>query len=197
MEIFLPLLGFVVVSTVTPGPNNLMVLTSGANFGLARTVPHIAGIAAGFPVMIVASGLGLGFVFERWPATHHILQYVAFAYLLWLAWKIALAGSPEASGEGGARPMTFLEAAAFQWVNPKAWAIVFGAMALYTTVGGNKVLEIGLIAVLFGLICLPNGVVWAVFGRAIAGFLADDTQRRRFNIAMAVLLVVSAVPGLF
>jgi threonine/homoserine/homoserine lactone efflux protein len=197
MEIFLPLLGFVVVSTVTPGPNNLMVLTSGANFGLARTVPHIAGIAVGFPVMIVASGLGLGFVFERWPVTHDVLQYVAFAYLLWLAWKIALAGSPEASGEGGARPMTFLEAAAFQWVNPKAWAIVFGAMALYTTVGGNKVLEIGLIAVLFGMICLPNGVVWAVFGRAIAGFLADDAQRRWFNIAMAVLLVVSAVPGLF
>lgn len=196
METFLPLLGFVVVSTVTPGPNNVMVLTSGANFGLARTIPHISGIAAGFPVMIVASGLGLGLVFDRWPVIHDVLKYVAFAYLLWLAWKIALAGKPKEEGSGAA-PLTFLQAAAFQWVNPKAWAIVFGAMALYTTVGGNKVVEIGLIAVLFGLVCLPNGAVWALFGRAIAGFLADDTQRRWFNIGMAVLLVVSALPGLF
>lgn len=196
METFLPLLGFVVVSTVTPGPNNLMVLTSGANFGLARTVPHILGISAGFPVMIIAAGLGLGFVFDRWPAVHDILKYVAFAYLLSLAWKIALAERPEAEGSG-ASPLTFLQAAAFQWVNPKAWAIVFGAMALYTTVGGNKVVEIGLIAVLFGLICLPNGVVWTLFGKAIAGFLANDTQRRWFNIAMAVLLVVSALPTMF
>lgn len=193
METLLPLLGFVVVQTVTPGPNNLMVIASGANFGLRRTLPHIAGIAVGFPVMIVASGLGLGFVFETWPVVHDILKYAAFAYLLWLAWRIVQAGRPTTE-EGGAKPFTFLQAAAFQWVNPKAWAIVFGAMALYTTVGGNKVIEIGLIAVLFGLICFPNGVVWTLFGRAIAGFLEDDTQRRWFNITMAVLLVVSVLP---
>ncbi|MEX2318262.1 MAG: LysE family translocator [Bauldia sp.] len=197
METFLPLLGFVVVSTVTPGPNNLMCLMSGANFGLRRTVPHISGIAAGFPVMIVASGFGLVWVFDTWPVLHEILKYVAFAYLLWLAWRIAIAGRPEAKEGAGARPLTFLEAAAFQWVNPKAWAIVFGGMALYTTAGGNKVFEIGLFAVLFGLICLPNGVVWTLFGRAIAGFLENDVQRRWFNIGMAVLLVVSVVPTMF
>jgi threonine/homoserine/homoserine lactone efflux protein len=197
METFLPLLGFVVVSTVTPGPNNMMCLMSGANFGLRRTVPHISGIAAGFPVMIVASGFGLVWVFDTWPVLHEILKYVAFAYLLWLAWRIAIAGRPEAKEGAGARPLTFLEAAAFQWVNPKAWAIVFGGMALYTTAGGNKVLEIGLFAVLFGLVCLPNGVVWTLFGRAIAGFLENDTQRRWFNIAMAALLVVSVLPTMF
>jgi threonine/homoserine/homoserine lactone efflux protein len=197
METFLPLLGFVVVSTVTPGPNNLMCLTSGANFGLARTIPHISGIAAGFPVMIVASGFGLVWVFDTWPVLHDILKYVAFAYLLWLAWRIAIAGRPEAKGGAGARPLTFLEAAAFQWVNPKAWAIVFGGMALYTTAGGNKVFEIGLFAVLFGLVCLPNGVAWTLFGRAIAGFLDNDTQRRWFNTTMAVLLVVSVLPTMF
>ncbi len=196
METFLPLLGFVVVGTVTPGPNNLMVLMSGANYGLARTLPHIAGIAAGFPVMIVAVGLGLGAVFEAIPQLHEILKYVAFAYLLWLAWRIALAGKPEAEAEG-ARPLTFFEAAAFQWVNPKAWAIVFSGVALFTTEGGNKVVEIGLIAVLFGLVCLPNGVAWTLFGRAISRLLADDQWRRRFNIAMAVLLVVSVIPTLF
>jgi threonine/homoserine/homoserine lactone efflux protein len=197
METLLPLLGFVVVSTVTPGPNNLMCLMSGANFGLRRTVPHISGIAAGFPVMIVASGFGLVWVFDTWPVLHEILKYVAFAYLLWLAWRIAIAGRPEAKEGAGARPLTFLEAAAFQWVNPKAWAIVFGGMALYTTAGGNKVFEIGLFAVLFGLVCLPNGVVWTLFGRAIASFLEDDVQRRWFNIGMAVLLVVSVLPTMF
>lgn len=196
METLLPLLGFVFVSTFTPGPNNLMVLTSGANFGLAPTIPHILGICFGFPVLIVAVGLGLGFVFDAYPVVHEILKYGALVYLLWLAWRIALAGRPEAGG-AGARPLTFLQAAAFQWVNPKAWALVFGAMALYTTAGGNRAFEIGLIAVLFGLLCLPNGVVWALFGRAIASFLENDRQRRWFNIAMAVLLVVSVLPTMF
>jgi threonine/homoserine/homoserine lactone efflux protein len=196
MEALLPLLGFVVAGTVTPGPNNLMVLISGANWGLRRTLPHIAGIAAGFPVMIIGLGFGLGAVFEAVPQLHEILKYVAFVYLLWLAWRIALAGKPGAEGKG-ARPLTFLEAAAFQWVNPKAWALLFSGIALFTTEGGNNAFEIGLIAVLFGVICLPNGVVWALFGRAISRLLADDLWRRRFNIAMAVLLVISVVPTLF
>ena len=196
METLLPLLGFVVVSTVTPGPNNLMVLTSGANFGLARTIPHITGISLGFPVMIVAVGIGLGFVFDSYPIIHQILKYAAFAYLLWLAWQITQAERPEAEG-AGAKPLTVLQAAAFQWVNPKAWAIVFGGMALYTTADGNKVFEIGLIAFLFGAVCFPNCVAWALFGRAIAGFLENDTQRRWFNIAMGVLLVVSVLPTMF
>jgi threonine/homoserine/homoserine lactone efflux protein len=197
METLLPLLGFVVVQTFTPGPNNLMCLVSGANFGLRRTVPHIAGIAAGFPIMIVATGFGLGYLFDAWPILHDVLKYVAFAYLLWLAWRIANAGRPKTDSGAGARPLTFVEAAAFQWVNPKAWAIVFAAMALYTTAAGNKVVEIGLIAVLFGLVCFPNGVVWTLFGRAIAGFLDNDTHRRWFNIGMAVLLVVSVLPTMF
>jgi threonine/homoserine/homoserine lactone efflux protein len=196
METLLPLLGFVIVSTVTPGPNNLMVLTSGANFGLSRTLPHILGIALGFPVLLIAMGLGLGFVFEAYPVLHRILKYVAFAYLLWIAWQITQAGRPE-TGESGARPLTLLQAAAFQWVNPKAWALMFGAMALFMTDGGNKVVEIGLIALFFGLACVPNGVAWALFGQAIARFLEDDRQRHWFNIGMAALLVVSVVPTLF
>jgi threonine/homoserine/homoserine lactone efflux protein len=160
-------------------------------------VPHIAGIAAGFPIMIVATGFGLGYLFDAWPILHDVLKYVAFTYLLWLAWRIANAGRPKTDNGAGARPLTFVEAAAFQWVNPKAWAIVFAAMALYTTAAGNKVFEIGLIAVLFGLVCFPNGVVWTLFGRAIAGFLDNDTHRRWFNIGMAVLLVVSVLPTMF
>jgi threonine/homoserine/homoserine lactone efflux protein len=196
METFLPLLGFVVASTVTPGPNNLMVLTSGANYGLRRTLPHIAGIALGFPVMIVAIGLGIGVVFKAAPWLEIGLKYAAFVYLLWLAWKVAQAGRPEAKG-GDSKPLSLLQAAAFQWVNPKAWAILFAGTALFVTANGNRVLQVGLIAVLFGLVTLPNGIVWALFGRAIAGFLQDDTRRRWFNITMAILLVASALPALW
>jgi threonine/homoserine/homoserine lactone efflux protein len=192
----LPLLGFAFVATCSPGPNNLMVLSSGANFGLRPTWPHILGIAIGFPVLVVAVGLGLGVVFDAFPALHTILKWVAFAYLIWLAWQILRAGRPEEKKFGG-RPLTFLQAAAFQWVNPKAWAMIFGAMALFTTQTGNKALQVGFIALLFGALCVPNGVVWAIFGRAISGFLQDDRQRRWFNAAMAVLLVVSVLPTMF
>jgi len=195
METLLPLLGFVVVSSCTPGPNNLMVLTSGANFGIGRTLPHILGIAFGFPVMILAVGLGLGFVFDAYPVVHTVLKYATFAYLLWLAWQIASAGRPHEIDE--AKPVTFLQAAAFQWVNPKAWAMGIGALALFTTATGDKIVQVGIIAFCFGLVCVPNGLAWAVFGRAIAGFLDDDRHRFWFNIGMAVLLVVSVAPTLF
>ena len=196
METFLPLLGFAVASTVTPGPNNLMVLASGANFGLARTMPHIIGIALGFPVMIVAIGLGIGAVFEAAPWLETVLKYAGFTYLLWLAWRVANAGRPEAK-TGGSSPLTLLQAAAFQWVNPKAWAIMLSGTALFVSADGNRFAQIGIFALLFGLLCVPNGVVWALFGRAIAGFLQDDVRRKWFNIAMAALLVASALPALW
>jgi threonine/homoserine/homoserine lactone efflux protein len=196
MQSFLPLLGFVFVATCSPGPNNLMVLSSGANFGLRPTWPHILGIAIGFPVLVIAVGLGLGVVFDAFPPLHTILKWVAFAYLIWLAWQILRAGRPQEKDSGG-RPLTFLEAAAFQWVNPKAWALLFGVMALFTTQSGNKVVEIGVIALLFAVMCIPNGVLWAIFGRAIAGFLRDDRQRRWFNAIMAVLLIASVLPTMF
>jgi len=196
METLLPLLGFVVASTVTPGPNNLMVLASGANWGLARTLPHILGIAMGFPVMIVAIGFGIGAVIEAAPWLETVLKYTAFAYLLWLAWKVSQAGRPD-GGPADSKPLSLLQAAAFQWVNPKAWAIMLSGIALFVPAVGNRVLQIGVFALLFGLACIPNGVMWALFGRAIAGFLQDDTRRHWFNVAMAILLVASALPALW
>jgi threonine/homoserine/homoserine lactone efflux protein len=159
-------------------------------------MPHIVGIALGFPVMIVAVGLGFGGLFAAYPTLHQVLKYVAFAYLLWLAWRIARSGRPDTSVRRQ-RPFTVMEAALFQWVNPKAWAIVFATMALFTTVQGNKLVEIAVVAALFGIVCLPNGVVWGLFGQGIAGFLSDDRRRNLFNLAMAALLVVSGAPGLF
>jgi threonine/homoserine/homoserine lactone efflux protein len=196
MDHFLPLLAFVLVATCTPGPNNLMVLASGANWGLARTMPHIFGIAIGFPVMILAVGLGLDAVFAAFPQLYEVLKWAAFAYMLYLAWRVANAGRPKLEAKGG-RPLSLIGAAAFQWVNPKGWALMIGALALFTTPTGNHVFEVGLIAALFGIVCVPNGVVWALFGTAIARFLDDDRHRRVFNIVMAVLLVASVVPTLF
>jgi threonine/homoserine/homoserine lactone efflux protein len=196
MDHFLPLLAFVLVATCTPGPNNFMVLASGANWGLARTMPHIFGIAIGFPVMILAVGLGLDAVFAAFPQLYEVLKWAAFAYMLYLAWRVANAGRPKLEAEGG-RPLSLIGAAAFQWVNPKGWALMIGALALFTTPTGNHVFEVGLIAALFGIVCVPNGLVWALFGTAIARFLDDDRHRRVFNIVMAVLLVASVVPTLF
>ena len=196
MDAFLPLLAFVVVATCTPGPNNFMVMASGANWGLMPTMPHILGIAIGFPVMIFAVGFGMEAVFEAVPQLDDVLKWIAFAYLLYLAWRVATAGKPKLAAKG-ARPLGVIGAAAFQWVNPKAWALVFGAMALFVTPTGDHFLEVGLVALLFGLVCIPNGVVWALFGTGIARFLEDDRHRRIFNIVMAVLLVASVVPALF
>ena len=163
METFLPLLGFVVAATVTPGPNNLMVLVSGANWGLARTLPHIAGIAFGFPAMIIAVGLGLGVVFDTMPGLEVALKYVAFAYLLWLAWRMAQAGRPETS-RTRPRPLSFLEAVAFQWVNPKAWVMAVTAMATYTS-HNAYIFTVLLVGLAFAAVNLPCVSSWAGFGR--------------------------------
>ena len=200
MEALLPMFGFIFAATITPGPNNFMVMISGANWGLARTLPHIAGITFGFPAMILAVGLGLDVVFEAVPQLRTVLKYVAFAYLLWLSWRIAIAGRPEIGSRrtGGpqARPMTFVEAVAFQWVNPKAWSVVLSGVTLFTAESDGKLVVIAAMATVGGLVCVPNGIAWTLFGTAISRLLSDDKRLRWFNISMAVLLVVSVLPTL-
>ncbi len=192
LDLVLAFLGFAFVSSVTPGPNNMMLLASGVNFGLARTVPHILGINFGFPLMLLLVGLGLGQIFERFPTIYTTMKYGGAFYMLWLAWKIANSG---AVGEGAAaaRPISFLQAAAFQWVNPKAWAMVFGAIAAYT-VPENFLVSMLMISGLYAFVGLPSSAVWAVFGTTMRGFLRDPKTVRLFNITMALLLVASLWP---
>ncbi len=192
-QLLLPFLSFAVATTVTPGPNNIMVTASGANFGFRRTVPHMLGIAVGFPVMTVAVGWGLGEVFLAYPALHQLLKHVGAAYLLFLAWKIASAGRSDTAPSTG-RPMTFLQAAAFQWVNPKAWIMAIGAVTTYTTVGGNPILETLAIAAIFALVCLPSTSMWILFGVAIGRLLQSNVALRIFNVVMALLIVASLLP---
>jgi threonine/homoserine/homoserine lactone efflux protein len=169
-----------------------MITASGANFGFRRTIPHLLGIVIGFPVMTLAIGIGLGELFKTWPVVHAVLKYAGTAYLLYLAYRIATAArSGEAQARG--RPLTFLEAAAFQRANPKGWMMAVGAVSAYTTVGGDPFLQSLIIAVVIGVIAIPAVGVWALFGVAVRRFLRSDRALRIFNLGMAALLVASLV----
>lgn len=183
---------FAFVTSITPGPNNIMLTASGLSFGFRRTVPHMIGIAAGFTVMVAAVGLGLGAAFAAWPLLYELLKYGGAAYLLVLAWKIARSGPIAAGGETG-RPMTFLEAAAFQWVNPKAWVMAVGAIATYTPQAGFLG-NLAIVTVVFGLVNLPSVGCWALFGTALRRVLHAPAAVRAFNLGMALLLVASLYP---
>ncbi|HEY9217956.1 MAG TPA: LysE family translocator [Phenylobacterium sp.] len=183
---------FALVSSITPGPNNAMLLASGANFGLRRTLPHMAGVSAGFFVVIVAAGLLLGGLFAAVPQLHGVLKVVGGAYLLYLAWKIAT--SKPAAGEAQARPQTFWQAAAFQWVNPKAVAMALSAVTTYAPAQGYAA-NVMLVAAVFTLINLPCIASWAGFGVALRGLLARPGWLKAFNWTMAALLVLSLVPA--
>lgn len=185
----LALSAFALVSSITPGPNNLMLMSSGANFGLRRTVPHALGVGIGFTLMIVLVGVGLMGLFDLFPILNTVLKVVSVAYLLWLAWKIANAAAPDTAGSVGGKPMTFMQAVLFQWVNPKAWSMALTAIALYAP--DRNLAAVLLVAVVFGIINLPSTSLWAVMGQVLRGWLSSPARLRVFNWTMAALLVGS------
>lgn len=192
-ELLLALAGFAFVASITPGPNNLMVMASGANFGFRRTIPHLAGILIGFVVMLLLVGIGLARIFEAFPAVRLALVVVSSAYLGWLAWKIATA-APAAEGDGVGQPFTFIQAALFQWVNPKAWMMALTAATLYGADGSTAALA--LVALVFGAINVPCVAAWAVAGQQAGRWLSDAGRLRMFNRTMAILLLASLAPAI-
>jgi threonine/homoserine/homoserine lactone efflux protein len=186
------LMGFALTTSCTPGPNNAMLTASGANFGFARALPHVFGVALGFPVMVLAIGVGLGTVFTALPWLHTALKYAGAAYMLWLAWRVANAG--RGHGPGDAKPIGFFEAAAFQWVNPKAWIMAVGALAAYTDPGANVWGEAARVAAAFLFAGFVSSTLWCGFGVAIGRLLKTDAAFRLFNWAMALGLVASLIP---
>ncbi|WP_454691887.1 LysE family translocator [Achromobacter aloeverae] len=187
-----PLALFALVSSITPGPNNVMLAASGLNFGFRRTLPHLLGVSIGFTLMILLVGAGLGTVFQNAPVLYVVLKYAGAAYLLYLAWKIARAGELSEDGRR-ARPMTFLQAAAFQWVNPKAWVMAVGVAAAYIPADGFYAnLLVG--TVVCGVINLPSVGMWVMFGSSLRGLLRQPAAVRVFNGGMALLLVGSLYP---
>lgn len=191
LDLLLALVGFAFVTSITPGPNNLMLMASGANFGMRRTVPHALGVAGGFVLMAGVMGLGLGALFESLPWARPTLTALAVLYMLWLAWKVATAAAPR-EGAAGGRPLTFLQAAGFQWVNPKAWMMAIGAMTVYAP--GGQWWQVALVAGTFGAVNLPAVGSWALVGTQLRRVLTDPARLRAFNWAMAALLLASLAP---
>ena len=190
-ELVLALVAFAFVTSITPGPNNLMLLASGAAFGFRRSVPHMLGVGIGFVAMTVLVGLGLAGLIDAAPGLRLALKAAGVAYMLWFAWKILNAGAPSEAG-AAARPMRFHEAALFQWVNPKAWAMALTAVTAYAP--GGTLPAMATVAVIFGLVNIPSVGSWTLLGQRMRRFLTSDRRRRAFNATMAVLLVGSLWP---
>lgn len=194
LDVFLALLLFSFASSITPGPNNIMLLASGVNFGFRKTIPHMFGIAFGFGLLLLAVGFGLREVFAQFPIMELILKLVGGAYLLYLAWQIASSGSVK-SGKATSKPMSFMAAALFQWVNPKAWVMAIYAMTAYT---GQPDFTTSVFIVVFAFVVInfPSVSVWCGFGVALREWLSDPKRLRIFNITMAFFLVASLYPML-
>jgi len=188
-DLLIALVLFGLASSITPGPNNTMLMASGANFGFARTAPHLAGVVLGFPLMVIGVGLGLGRLFDAYPVLHDVLRAAGAAYLLYLAWKIARSDSIGA-GSAGTQPMSFWQAVAFQWVNPKAWAMALGAVTAYAPREGY-VVNVLIAALVFSLVNGPCVSMWAAFGVGVRRFLSTPKALKVFNLTMAGLLVLS------
>jgi threonine/homoserine/homoserine lactone efflux protein len=183
---------FTLTGAITPGPNNMIATVSGATFGFRRTLPQMLGVTVGYPLMVAALGLGLGEVFKYLPWLHGAMRYIGAAFLLYLAWKLVRANAPEAAGS--VKPVGFLEAVVFQWLNPKAWSIVLGAIAAFTTpglTGSAFVWEIAVFTVVSALITFPSLTIWCLFGVAISSALKDEKKRRVVNYSLAAILVLS------
>jgi threonine/homoserine/homoserine lactone efflux protein len=195
-EILWALAAFAFVAGITPGPNNLMLMTSGVKYGLVPTLPHLIGVILGFALMIAVVGLGLDVIFKRFPQVLPIMRVAGSLYMLWLALKIASA-KPIGWVETRGRPLGFLAAAGFQWVNPKAWAMALSALSTYAGIVDGYTLSVLLTALLCALIAVPCSGAWALFGASLSRFIADPRVIRPFNWTMAALLIASIAPIMF
>jgi threonine/homoserine/homoserine lactone efflux protein len=193
-EYIFGLILFALVSSITPGPNNLMLMASGANYGFRRTIPHILGVGIGFTVMVLLVGVGLMQIFDLFPVSFRILKVVSVVYLVYLAWKIATAAPPKDTKQVTGKPFTFIQAALFQWVNPKAWTMALTAISVYSPTQG--LLAVAFVACIFGIVNLPCVSLWTTLGLSLQRLLTSSARLRTFNVTMAVLLISSLYPVL-
>jgi len=194
IEIMTALTMFAFVSSITPGPNNLMLMSSGANFGFKLTIPHMFGVSIGFTLMVVLVGLGVMQLFEAFPISYEILKVVSVVYLFYLAAKIAMSSRAIEKQSGNTKPFSFIQAALFQWVNPKAWTMAITAISLYAP--SKSPMSVIIVALVFGCINLPCICSWIALGQKIQLFLKDDKHLKVFNFTMAALLIASLYPAI-
>ena len=192
-ELLTGLVVFALVSTITPGPNTLMLLASGANFGFRRSSPHVLGVGLGFTLMVILVGTGLVQLIDSYPASYQVLKVCSVSYLLYLAYRIATASSTMGGSDNSGKPFTFTEAALYQWVNPKSWTMALTAISVYSP--SQSLGAIALVAAIFGAIALPSVSLWALVGQNLRRILGSPTRMRTFNVTMALLLVVSLYPA--
>jgi threonine/homoserine/homoserine lactone efflux protein len=192
-QLLVPLIVFAVAMSFTPGPNVVMVTASAANHGFHRIIPHMLGITLGFALMVMIVGVGLGSLVLIDPRFHALLKWIGAAYLLYLAWRIANSGASDKEAVV-AKPIGFYEAALFQWVNPKGWVFAVGALATFTTAGGNILIQTAIVTTVLASACLASVLVWAAFGVYIGRVLTTRRARLAFNWSMAALLVASLIP---
>ncbi|AWZ22576.1 Transporter, LysE family protein [Roseovarius sp. EC-HK134] len=194
LDLLTALATFAFVTVMTPGPNNLMLMASGTNFGFSRSIPHMLGVGLGFPLMVAFVGLGVMQVFDLWPLSYTLLKIGSVAYLVYLAWKIANAAPPR-DAEASGKPLTFLQSAAFQWVNPKAWSMALSAITLYAT--GRDLASVLWVAGVYVAVSMVSTTSWTLLGQQLRRLLKNQTRLRIFNWIMASLLIATLIPVLW
>lgn len=193
MELYLSIIIFAATASITPGPNNVMIMTSGLNFGIRRSIPHALGICIGFPMMLLALGFGLGSIFDHYPVIHKIIKIIGISYLIYLAWRIASTATIE-DGAAATNPLSFSQAALFQWVNPKAWVMATGAISAFTSNHQAIFAQIVFIAIAFFFAASISVAIWLVFGHQLKTLMKYNRQRQVFNIAMGIFLIIAVLP---
>ena len=194
-EHFIALQLFAAIAAYTPGPNNTLLMASGVNFGFRRSLPLIAGVAIGFPLMIGLVGLGLGRVFETYATLYTALKYAGAAYMLYLAWKIATSQPSGSSETSGNKPLSFVQMALFQWINPKGWIMSVTALSAYTSANAYYT-GVAVVVATFVFMGLTSAIAWALFGSGLKQVMSDPRYFRMINVGLAVLLLASLVPML-
>jgi len=190
---FIALILFILSTSGTPGPNNIMILTSGVNHGIRNSLPHVLGVNIGFPVMIIAVGLGVMALFQQLPWLHQLIQVISIGYLAYLAFKIATMSVNNELKENK-KPINFLQAAAFQWVNPKAWVMSVSAIVAFSTPDANILEQVAIIAGFYFAFGLPCSFAWLFVGKWLRNILTHENYVKRFNLIMAAALLSSLYP---
>ncbi len=193
----LSITSFGLASTMTPGPNNITLLSSGLTFGYRRTIPHALGINFGFPVMVICVGLGVGKLFEVFPFVYTTLKVVGISYLIWMAWHIANTKGSLTTENKKDKPFTFLQAALFQWINPKAWVMAITSTAAFITDHQIAFFQVMIISCIFFFCAILSTNSWALGGVMLRRFIQNERFIQIFNIAMAILIVGSIIPFIF
>ena len=192
----LSIVSFTLATVLTPGPNNIMMLSSGLNFGYKRTLPHMMGVAFGFAFMVVCVGMGINIIFDTFPFVYDIMKVVGFIYILWMALQIANS-SVDIKENKNSKPFTFIQIVLFQWINPKAWIMAITAISSFTVLNHDMFTQVLVIAFIYLLSGFISTNTWTLGGVFLKKLLKNKKAVKIFNIFMALLLVASIIPVIF